>query len=118
MRVGKVFRFEAAHALEDWPLGHKCRRLHGHSYKVEVEVVGDVNPETGAVVDFAEISKRFREYVFDLLDHRNINDVLGVRNATAEYLATWIAGRMSVFRVRRVRVWETEDSYAEYAPGE
>jgi 6-pyruvoyltetrahydropterin/6-carboxytetrahydropterin synthase len=122
--VGKTFRFEAAHALLGWPEDHKCRRLHGHSYKVEL-VTGTKDgydpARPGALIDFAEVSAWFKREVFDKLDHRYLNDVLGWENPTAEHLCVWIAERFIKTgppraKLVRVRLWETEDSFAEYFP--
>jgi 6-pyruvoyltetrahydropterin/6-carboxytetrahydropterin synthase len=112
MKIGKIFHFEAAHRLAGWPKDHKCYQLHGHSYKVEVEVDGPVNPETGSVVDFGEITKRW-QYIFNTLDHQNLNEVLTVENTTAEYLAALIMSMFNWYMITRVRVWETENAWAE-----
>jgi 6-pyruvoyltetrahydropterin/6-carboxytetrahydropterin synthase len=123
MVIGKTFRFEAAHALQEWPENHKCRRLHGHSYKVELVVTADNYDPTrpNALIDFAELSNWFKLAIFGALDHRCINDVLRNPNPTAESLCTWIAHEFGMTgppraKLVKVRVWETDDSYAEYVP--
>ncbi len=83
------FRFEAAHALPKLPEDHKCRRLHGHGYKIEFSVRGAVDPVLGWFVDFAELAQAARA-VQDTLDHRVLNDVPGLENPTAELLAVWV----------------------------
>ena len=89
MRLFKDFSFEAAHRLPNVPAGHKCARLHGHSFQVRVNVDGSVGPETGWVMDFAELKTAFAP-VYDQLDHRYLNDIEGLENPTSENLARWI----------------------------
>ncbi|RAO15016.1 6-carboxytetrahydropterin synthase QueD [Micromonospora noduli] len=93
MEIYREFTFEAAHRLPRVPDGHKCARLHGHSYNVQVHVRGDVDPATGWVMDFAEIKKAFRP-LHDQLDHYYLNDVPGLDNPTSENLARWIWERL------------------------
>ncbi|MBI2923277.1 MAG: 6-carboxytetrahydropterin synthase QueD [Planctomycetes bacterium] len=87
------FGFEAAHALPRVPEGHKCRRMHGHSFRAEVRITGEVDPRTGWVIDFAEV-KAAVEPVREALDHRTLNDVPGLENPTSEVLAKWIWDRV------------------------
>ncbi len=94
MELFRSFTFEAAHHLPNVPAGHKCRRLHGHSYQVEIHVVGDVDPETGMVIDFAVIADAF-EPLRARLDHYYLNEVEGLQNPTSENLAAWIWDRLS-----------------------
>src|ERR1700674_3449699 len=89
MDVFREFTFEAAHRLPNVPPGHKCSRLHGHSYRVEVRVQGDIDPVTGMVIDFAEIKAAFAP-LLDQLDHYFLNEVEGLENPTSENLARWI----------------------------
>ena len=92
--IFKEFTFEAAHRLPFVPEGHKCARLHGHSYRVEVRVEGDVPPDTGWVVDFAEISGAWKP-LHAVLDHNYLNEIAGLGNPTSENLARWIWDRLS-----------------------
>src|SRR5437762_2735443 len=80
---------EAAHRLPRVPTGHKCARLHGHSYRVEVHISGPVNPEYGWVTDFADIKAAFAP-VHETLDHRYLNEIEGLENPTSENLARWV----------------------------
>jgi 6-pyruvoyltetrahydropterin/6-carboxytetrahydropterin synthase len=89
MEIFKEFTFEAAHRLPHVPADHKCHRLHGHSYRVEIHVAAPVNEETGWVIDFADISSQFRP-VHDQLDHRYLNEVVGLENPTSENVARFI----------------------------
>ena len=89
VELSKEFTFEAAHLLPNVPEGHKCRRLHGHSFRVEVTVKGPVDPRTGWVMDFGELKEKFRP-LEDQLDHRYLNEVAGLENSTSENIARWI----------------------------
>lgn len=89
----KSFRFEAAHHLPRVPEGHKCRRLHGHSYRVDVTVRGPVDPDTGFLLDYADITEAF-EPLRKRLDHYYLNEVEGLDNPTSEILARWLWERL------------------------
>lgn len=89
MELYKDFRFEAAHRLPNVPEGHKCARLHGHSFLVRVTVCGEVDPVTGWLMDFDDIKEAFRP-IMDRLDHYYLNDIPGLENPTSEILAKWI----------------------------
>ena len=91
--IFKVFHVEAAHRLPNVPAGHKCARLHGHSFRVELRVRGEPDPQLGWVMDFADLKRAF-EPVFDAIDHRCLNDVPGLENPTSERLAQWIWERL------------------------
>jgi 6-pyruvoyltetrahydropterin/6-carboxytetrahydropterin synthase len=93
MEIFKEFTFEAAHRLPNVPEGHKCRRLHGHSFRVEIHVRGEVGDETGWIVDFAEIADAFAP-LFAVLDHNYLNEVDGLSNPTSENVAHWIWVRL------------------------
>ena len=85
----KEFQFEAAHRLPHVPQGHKCGRLHGHSFLVRIEISGEVDPHTGWVMDFADLTARFQP-IYDQLDHHYLNEITGLENPTSEVLAHWI----------------------------
>jgi 6-pyruvoyltetrahydropterin/6-carboxytetrahydropterin synthase len=91
--VYKQIRFEAAHRLIGVPTGHKCGRLHGHSYLVELRVEGVPDATTGMIVDYADIKAAFQP-LFDQLDHHYLNDIEGLENSTSELLAQWIWDRL------------------------
>lgn len=93
MELFKEFTFEAAHRLPNAPDGHKCARLHGHSFVAVVHVSGEVDPHTGWVIDFADISDAVRPLV-DQLDHRYLNEIDGLDNPTSEHLARWVWCRL------------------------
>lgn len=93
MEIYKEFIIEAAHRLPNLPEGHKCRRLHGHSFRIGVYVSGQPDPDLGWVMDFADISAAFRS-LYDELDHRYLNEVPGLENPTSEILARWVWERL------------------------
>jgi 6-pyruvoyltetrahydropterin/6-carboxytetrahydropterin synthase len=91
--IVKEFKLEAAHRLPHLPPTHKCHRLHGHSFRVEVRVRGPLDAKLGWVIDFADVSRAFQP-IHDALDHNYLNDVAGLENPTSENLAIWIWGRL------------------------
>ena len=94
VEIFKEFTFEAAHRLPNVPPEHKCARLHGHSFRVEVHVSGPLDPHLGWVMDFADVKAAFRP-VHDRLDHRYLNEIEGLENPTSENLARWIWERLA-----------------------
>ena len=115
VELSKSFTFEAAHSLPTFPEGHKCRRLHGHSFRVEVFVAGEVDERSGYLVDYGEI-KAACEPVRKQLDHYHLNEIAGLENPTAENLARWIWERLApaLPALAAVRVHETCTSGCEY----
>lgn len=93
MDLIKSFQFEAAHLLPRLPKSHKCRRLHGHSFNVDVVVSGPCDPKLGWVMDYADIAAAFQP-VWQKLDHRYLNEIPGLENPTSELLARWIWRRL------------------------
>jgi 6-pyruvoyltetrahydropterin/6-carboxytetrahydropterin synthase len=89
MELRKTFQFEAAHRLPRLPKSHKCRRLHGHSFQVEIAVAGECDAKLGWLMDYAEIAAAF-EPVREKLDHNYLNEIPGLKNPTSENLAAWI----------------------------
>lgn len=89
MDIYKTFTIEAAHFLPNLPKHHKCRRLHGHSFNIEIHVSGNIDKTSGWIMDFSDISNLFKP-IFNKLDHHLLNDVEGLENPTSENLAVWI----------------------------
>ncbi len=89
MDIHKIFTLEAAHRLPNVPEGHKCRRLHGHSFRIDVYLTGPVTQREGWVQDFADVGEAFKP-IHDTLDHNYLNDIAGLENPTSENLARWI----------------------------
>jgi 6-pyruvoyltetrahydropterin/6-carboxytetrahydropterin synthase len=108
MEIFKEFTFEAAHRLPHAPPGHKCARLHGHSFRVEIAVRGPVGRASGWVVDFADLKAAFQP-LYDQLDHNYLNEIAGLENPTSEELARWIWRRLrpALPSLARVVVRET-----------
>jgi len=95
VELTKEFHFEAAHRLPMVPPDHKCHRLHGHSFRIEVTVAGEVDPRSGWLVDYADISSVVQPILAGELDHRTLNDVPGLENATSEVLCGWLWRRLA-----------------------
>ncbi len=93
MELSKEFRFESAHRLPYVPEGHKCGRLHGHSYRITIHVDGDVDAAAGWVVDYADIKTAMKPLI-DQLDHNFLNELPGLENPTSEVLAHWVWDRL------------------------
>jgi 6-pyruvoyltetrahydropterin/6-carboxytetrahydropterin synthase len=91
--IARSYRVEAAHRLPHVPEGHKCARLHGHSFEITLHVAGEVDPKLGWILDYAEIDRAF-EPLFAQLDHRYLNEVEGLDNPTSELLARWVLQRV------------------------
>jgi len=115
MEIFKEFTLEAAHRLPNVPPGHKCARLHGHSFRVTVCVSGDVGDVTGWVLDFADLKAAFAP-IDAALDHQYLNDVPGLENPTSENLARWIWERMitTLPGLSRIEIRETCTSGCVY----
>ena len=93
MELRKTFQFEAAHRLPHLPKSHKCRRLHGHSFRVEIVAAGECDPKLGWLMDYADIAAHFKP-LWEKLDHRYLNEIPGLENPTSENLAAWIWTRL------------------------
>lgn len=108
MDVFRVFQIEAAHWLPNVADGHKCARMHGHSFKIEVHVSGEVGDRSGWVMDFADLKRAFQP-LFDQLDHNCLNEIKGLENPTSENLARWVWSRLqsSLPDLSKVVVQET-----------
>lgn len=115
MEIFKHFRFEAAHRLPHVPAGHKCARLHGHSFVVEIHVRGEVGERSGWVIDFADITEAWQP-LHAVLDHHFLNEVEGLENPTSEHIARWIWRRIrpALPGLARVVVRETCTSGCTY----
>ncbi|ALG68302.1 6-carboxytetrahydropterin synthase QueD [Beggiatoa leptomitoformis] len=89
MEIYKKFSIEAAHRLPNVPEGHKCARLHGHSFQITIYVSGTVAPHTGWIMDFGDIKSAFQP-IYARLDHYYLNEIEGLDNPTSENIARWI----------------------------
>jgi len=113
-KIAATYGFEAAHQLHRLPDGHKCKRLHGHNYRVEVSVEGPLD-ERGFVIDYAELDAAVQPLI-DRLDHRYLNDIDGLDNPTSEVLAMWLKTRIAnaiTPLAPVVRIYETPRYWVE-----
>lgn len=92
--ISKEFRFEAAHRLPFVPPGHKCARLHGHSFHANVSITGPLDEKLGWVMDYSEL-KSIIQPIIDTLDHYYLNDIEGLENPTSENIASWLAQKIA-----------------------
>ena len=115
MEIRKSFAIEAAHRLPNVPPGHKCARLHGHSFNVEIAVGGPLDPQKGWISDYADIKQTFQP-IYDQLDHNYLNDIPGLQNPTSEILAMWIWDKLkpALHNLTAVIVHETCTTTCEY----
>ena len=115
MKITQAFAFEAAHRLPQVPTTHRCHRLHGHSYRVELQLDGPVDPISGFVVDFFDVEAAFGP-LLRRLDHQYLNEIEGLENPTAENIAIWIFDRIKPMlpQTSVVIVYETPNSWVEY----
>jgi 6-pyruvoyltetrahydropterin/6-carboxytetrahydropterin synthase len=113
--IFKEFHIESAHWLPHVPPGHKCARMHGHSFRIAVHVAGPLHPQLGWVCDFADLKQAFSP-LFEQLDHRCLNEVPGLENPTSERLAEWIWQRLkpTLPQLSKVVIHETCTSGCEY----
>ena len=93
-RLTKDFLFEAAQTLPHAPAGHKCRKMHGHSFKLEISVEGEADPKTGWFYDHAEISRAMKP-LLAVLDHCYLNEIPGLENPTIENMCVWFWEKLS-----------------------
>lgn len=115
MDIFRIFHLQCARRLPALSESHPCSRLHGHSFRVELGVSGDLDPVHGWVVDFAEIEAAWQP-IHRTLDHRYLNDIPGLENPTSENLAIWLWGRLRpvLSGLSWVKVMETHDSGCIY----
>lgn len=115
MEIFKEFNFEAAHRLPNVPAGHKCARLHGHSFQVRIYVAGPVGSESGWVMDFGDIKAAFKP-IWNQLDHYYLNEIPGLENPTSENLAVWIWEKLkpTLPELSRIEIRETCTSGCVY----
>jgi 6-pyruvoyltetrahydropterin/6-carboxytetrahydropterin synthase len=120
--VTKIVKFDAAHALPGYP--GECANLHGHTWKVEIEVAladnSSYNPDKDQMlIDFSDLKTIIKQSFLDMVDHNHLNDIEGLEYPSAENITLWIKRRLynafpGIVQLARIRVWESEDSYAEW----
>jgi 6-pyruvoyltetrahydropterin/6-carboxytetrahydropterin synthase len=116
--ITRRYTFEAAHFLPKVHDGHKCKRMHGHNYELEITVSGPID-DTGFLIDFWDLDAIVAPLI-EIVDHRTLNDIGGLENPTAEYIAGWFLTRLTMndtdgdhSRVTSVRCFETKDCWAD-----
>lgn len=111
VEVFKEFTIDSAHRLPNVPVGHKCQNVHGHTYRIKIVVESELDAHLGWVIDFQDINKAFQP-VKDALDHRYLNDIVGLENPTAEQIAIWIWNkiRQEIEFLKEIWVFETPSS--------
>ena len=119
MEIFKEFTIEAAHRLPNVPPGHKCARLHGHTFHIQVHVTGPLDPHLGWIIDFSDIKAAFKP-IEEEIDHRYLNEIEGLENPTSENLARWIWEQLSpaLPMLSKVVVRETCTTGCVYEGGE
>lgn len=115
MLLFKEFTFDAAHFLPNVPLGHKCREMHGHTYRLRIWIEDQLDPQLGWVMDFAD-PKAVVKPVVAQLDHKCMNNVPGLENPTCERIAVWIWDQLrpSLPKMAKVELHETPTSGVIY----
>jgi 6-pyruvoyltetrahydropterin/6-carboxytetrahydropterin synthase len=115
MHIFRAFTIEAAHRLPNVPQGHKCSRLHGHSFRIELQLSGDADAHSGWIMDFADVKAAFQP-TYDRLDHHYLNEIPGLENPTSENLARWIWDQLkpALPLLSKVTVHETCTSGSVY----
>ncbi len=115
VKLSKQFHFEAAHDLPTFPDGHKCRRLHGHSFRFDVVVEGPVDPAKGYLIDYGDL-RNATDPIVKQLDHFYLNSLPGLANPTSEMLAKWIWDRLKpqLPLLSAIIIYETCTSACEY----
>jgi 6-pyruvoyl tetrahydropterin synthase/QueD family protein len=109
VELTKDYRFEAAHRLPQVPPDHKCFRMHGHSFCVEISIAGEVDQAMGWLQDFGDITAIVEPMLKRELDHRTLNDIPGLENPTSEVLCGWLWRRLAsqLPRLSAITVHET-----------
>jgi 6-pyruvoyltetrahydropterin/6-carboxytetrahydropterin synthase len=115
VKLTKSFDFEAAHDLPTFPEGHRCRRLHGHSFRFDVVVEGEVDEAKGYLIDYGEI-KKVVDPIVRKLDHYYLNQIPGLENSTSEILSRWLwkGIKPQLPLLSKIIVYETCTSACEY----
>ena len=115
VRLTKRFRFEASHCLDHLPQEHPCFNSHGHSYKVDIEVYGEVDPVSGFMIDYGDLKKIVKPSI-DLLDHQHLNNIEDLKYTTTVYLAKWLWDRVypQLPELTKIIIYETGSTSCEY----
>ena len=112
--ISKSFDFDAAHYLPNVPQGHKCGRMHGHTYRVELICMGQIDEDAGWFMDYADIESAWLQ-IHRQLDHHLLNGIPGLENPTTEILARWILERLApeLSFLARIKVYESSTTWVQ-----
>ena len=115
MKIFKSFTFDSAHFLPNVPDGHKCKNVHGHTYRLTVFLEGELEPDLEWVIDFAELKKVINP-ILDTIDHKLLNDIKGLENPTCEIIAIWLWDRIKdkMPLLTKIELFENTTSGAIY----
>ena len=116
MIIFKEFTFDSAHSLPNVPEGHKCKAIHGHTYRLKVIIEGELDPHLGWVMDFADIKQAIKP-VIEEIDHKYMNDIEGLENPTCEAIAKWLWDKMkpNLPLLKEIELHETPTSGVVYS---
>ena len=116
MEIYKEFSFDSAHYLPHVPDGHKCKNMHGHTYRLRVFIKGELDPRLGWIMDFKELKDALAP-VMEQLDHKLINEIKGLENPTAEKITVWIWNTIKPLLplLSKIELYETPTTGVIYA---
>lgn len=108
MEIFKKYYFDSAHFLPNVPENHKCRNMHGHTYKLIVFISGNIENNNGWVMDFAVLKNTINS-IIEIIDHKVLNDISGLENPTCENIARWLWVKIKVVipELTRIELHET-----------
>ena len=115
MIVYKKFNIESARSLPNVPESHPCYQLHGHSFKIIISIIGQIDKNTGFVIDFQEIENAFNP-IKKILDHSFLNKIEGLSNPTSENICIWIWDKIesSIPNICEIEIKETDSTGCIY----
>ena len=115
MLIFKKFTFDSAHSLPMVPDGHKCKEVHGHTYKLTVFIEGELDEKLGWVMDFGDL-KQVIKPIIDSIDHKYLNDIEGLENPTCEVITKWLWDKVKpqVPMLKKIQLDETPTSGAVF----
>ncbi len=115
MTIFRHFTFDSAHFLPNVPDGHKCKEIHGHTYKLTIYITGRVDENLGWVMDFARV-KEIVNSILDEVDHKLLNNIPGLQNPTCEILTIWLWNKIKAFipQLSKIELYETPNSGTVY----
>ena len=115
MIIFKEFNFDSAHFLPNVPDGHKCKEIHGHTYRLILYFEGKIDVQFGWLIDFAEI-KEVVDPIINNIDHKLLNNIEGLENPTCEAIAIWLWDNIkpTIPLLNRIELHETLTSGVVY----